>query len=318
MKLPFKTVKPRRTAKATEPRQTKDWLIGWSGFFVAVVIVGAFVVSFAVLRDLAERFGIPAGVAWIWPVIVDGTIAAATAVLYASRHLRLRERVLPSLTLALFVVVSLVGNVAHNLAIDVGDSRLKIFVSSVPPIGLLLSVELFITLLRVRGQRVDVVSEPALVTPVSVPVPEQAPELAPSAEPLTSPAEDMSVAPDPAIEPPNDPVSEVESELEPAAEAVLPADDSTEGTDSSLEAELAPLARLHAVEREDAIPTEKGDQIDWVIAQAQAGEDVTRERLAERLGVSVRTAQRRLAEARELAPEAFAEPAEAEDLQKVS
>lgn len=68
----------------------------------------------------------------------------------------------------------------------------------------------------------------------------------------------------------------------------------------------------------DVVPTEKEEQIDWVIAQALAGEEVTRERLAERLAVSVRTAQRRLAEAREKAPEAFAETSDTEDLVQVS
>lgn len=138
----------------TKPR--RDPIAGVAALLVATVIVGAFVVSFAVLRDLAAQFGIPANVAWIWPVIVDGTIAAATTVLYAGRQLERRQKRLPAFALMLFVLVSVVGNVAHNLML--GDATaspawLKVFVSTVPPVGLLLSVELFITLLRIRSAK---------------------------------------------------------------------------------------------------------------------------------------------------------------------
>jgi hypothetical protein len=42
---------------------------------------GAFVLSFEALRDLAVRNGIPAQLAWIWPMIIDVTIAQATLAL---------------------------------------------------------------------------------------------------------------------------------------------------------------------------------------------------------------------------------------------
>src|SRR3954469_2781506 len=38
----------------------------------------SFVLSFAALRDLASRAGIPGQLAWLWPMIVDGTILQAT------------------------------------------------------------------------------------------------------------------------------------------------------------------------------------------------------------------------------------------------
>lgn len=42
---------------------------------------GAFVLSFEALRDLAVRNGIPEQLAWIWPMIIDVTIAQATLAL---------------------------------------------------------------------------------------------------------------------------------------------------------------------------------------------------------------------------------------------
>ena len=40
--------------------------------------VASFVLSFAALRDLAARAGVPGQLAWLWPLIVDGTILQAT------------------------------------------------------------------------------------------------------------------------------------------------------------------------------------------------------------------------------------------------
>lgn len=47
---------------------------------------GAFVLSFEALRDLAVRNGIPAQLAWIWPMIIDVTIAQATLALVTLSH----------------------------------------------------------------------------------------------------------------------------------------------------------------------------------------------------------------------------------------
>ncbi|SKK91669.1 Protein of uncharacterised function (DUF2637) [Mycobacteroides abscessus subsp. massiliense] len=47
----------------------------------AVIAVGAFVLSFESLRDLAIRSGISIGLAFLWPAIVDVTIAQSTIAL---------------------------------------------------------------------------------------------------------------------------------------------------------------------------------------------------------------------------------------------
>jgi hypothetical protein len=48
-----------------------------------LLAVFAFVLSFEALRDLAVRSGIPETLAWMWPVIVDVSIAQATLALLA-------------------------------------------------------------------------------------------------------------------------------------------------------------------------------------------------------------------------------------------
>jgi uncharacterized membrane protein YidH (DUF202 family) len=52
----------------------------------------SFVLSFAALRDLASRAGIPGQLAWLWPMIVDGTILQATMAVVALAGHRDQER----------------------------------------------------------------------------------------------------------------------------------------------------------------------------------------------------------------------------------
>jgi len=61
---------------------------------VITVCIGAasFVLSFAALRDLAARAGIPGQLAWLWPMIVDGTILQATMAVVALAGHRDQER----------------------------------------------------------------------------------------------------------------------------------------------------------------------------------------------------------------------------------
>ena len=53
---------------------------------IAVAIAAAvFVLSFAVLRDLALQAGIPHSLAWIFPLIVDSAMLSATIAVVALR-----------------------------------------------------------------------------------------------------------------------------------------------------------------------------------------------------------------------------------------
>lgn len=48
-----------------------------------VIAVASFVLSFSSLWNLAARSAWPARLAWVWPVIVDGTIVLATMAIVA-------------------------------------------------------------------------------------------------------------------------------------------------------------------------------------------------------------------------------------------
>ena len=49
-----------------------------------VIAVASFVLSFSSLWNLAARSAWPTRLAWLWPVIVDGTIVLATMAIVAS------------------------------------------------------------------------------------------------------------------------------------------------------------------------------------------------------------------------------------------
>ncbi|KPH20780.1 hypothetical protein AN948_05335 [Rhodococcus sp. ADH] len=61
--------------------------------FIAVgITAGAFVLSFAVQRDLARQGTIPENLAWIFPVIVDGAIFGSTVAMVILTKLKMNRR----------------------------------------------------------------------------------------------------------------------------------------------------------------------------------------------------------------------------------
>ncbi|MFF0452099.1 DUF2637 domain-containing protein [Nocardia africana] len=142
--------------------------------FAVVVIVGvgaaAFRLSFATLRDLAELAHIPSSDAWLFPLIIDGTIVQATAgtlVLAKSPERTFFVRVLFVGTL-----VSVAGNSIH--AVAAGRELpwwLCAIVAAIAPISLFVDTHGLGVLFRAAQQRstapapasVDVAEEEAPV-----------------------------------------------------------------------------------------------------------------------------------------------------------
>jgi hypothetical protein len=62
----------------SQPRRSLTFTRSAAVVITASIGVASFVLSFAALRDLAARAGIPEQLAWLWPLIVDGTILQAT------------------------------------------------------------------------------------------------------------------------------------------------------------------------------------------------------------------------------------------------
>ncbi|MBM7366347.1 DUF2637 domain-containing protein [Gordonia hydrophobica] len=71
----------------------RKWLARLRGTVAAVfAVIGAiaFIMSFAALRDMAERYGMAGGLSWMTPVIIDSVILAGTlAVVIAEAEMRL-------------------------------------------------------------------------------------------------------------------------------------------------------------------------------------------------------------------------------------
>ncbi len=119
---------------------------------VALLAGGAFALSFSALRDLALRAGVDAGLAFIWPLIVDGFIVIATAAAFALKHRGRRVSWYPWSAVVLFSTVSVAGNALH--ALDNPTGRLPVIVaalvSAVPAAALLVASHLLVVMIDGR------------------------------------------------------------------------------------------------------------------------------------------------------------------------
>ncbi|WP_280235822.1 DUF2637 domain-containing protein [Nocardia cyriacigeorgica] len=184
--------------------------------FAVLVIVGvgaaAFRLSFATLADLAELANIPASDAWLFPLIVDGTICLAT--LGALVLAKSPERHFFLWVLGAGAVVSVAGNSLHAVT----DGRplpgwAAALVAAIAPISLLVDTHCLAVLFR-AAQRHSVTApeaatepEPALepetaaATPEPVDVPEPEAVAEPVTEPLPVPTPEPVVVPRPVVRP---------------------------------------------------------------------------------------------------------------------
>ena len=159
---------------------------------VITVGIGAasFVLSFAALHDLAARAGIPARLAWLWPLIVDGTILQATMAVVALAGYRGQDRSRRYfwIVLSSAAAVSLGANALHAVvpASAPLSPCLAAAIAVVAPVGLLATTHGLSLLIRVprstgalrhRG-------EPAAVRPSR----DDHPTVSPSALEIVEPA----------------------------------------------------------------------------------------------------------------------------------
>ncbi|MFI6043368.1 DUF2637 domain-containing protein [Nocardia sp. NPDC051321] len=145
----------------------------WSAVVIIVIIgTAAFVLSFAALRDLAILANTPKQWAWLFPVIVDGTIIQATIsalVLAASPERRWFLWVLGT-----GAMVSIAGNSLHAVAAGrILPWWASALVAAIAPISLLVDTHGLAVLFRAAQHD-------------SAPVPDSAPQPVP--EPVTEPA----------------------------------------------------------------------------------------------------------------------------------
>ena len=116
------------------------------------IALGAFWLSFTSLSALARSCGIPAGRAWVWPLIVDGVIVVATVSVVAMTGSGLDRRAVryPWLLLLAGACVSVLANASH--AVVAAEARvpsvLAALVAAVPPVVLVAITHLTVELTR--------------------------------------------------------------------------------------------------------------------------------------------------------------------------
>ncbi|MFD4441636.1 DUF2637 domain-containing protein [Nocardia sp. NPDC058519] len=161
----------------------------WSAVLIVSVIgLAAFVLSFAALRDLAVMAHTPTHLAWLFPVIVDGTIIQATIAVLALADSD--ERTFFTRVLIAGATVSIGGNIAHALVS--GHGALAAILAVIAPAALLLDTHGLAVLLRTRN---TLPTEPATSAVVAEPVEPFVPEPVPAPMSTSSPIPPAPVRP---------------------------------------------------------------------------------------------------------------------------
>ena len=124
------------------PNEPHNAVLGTAVGATVLIAVGAFVLSFAALTDLAERSGISPRLAWIWPIIIDGMIVAATVAIVALNGFSRKAMIYPWSLLFFGAIVSTAANSTHAiLTVDSIENGVPALVSALvaamPPIVLL-------------------------------------------------------------------------------------------------------------------------------------------------------------------------------------
>lgn len=268
----------------------RGWSHSWVGRTSVVgtglLALGGFTLSFAALRDLAVRVGMPADLGWIWPLLIDGMIVEATLAVVALAQRGSRRAVWYAwFLLAVGALVSVGSNGAH--AVITGHGWAGAAAASVPPVVLLATTHLTVLLMASPESAAASARVPATVV-----APELQPEPGPDDGGGTPALVDGHANEAPAaLLPPAAP--DVEPAPAPTVEdaAQPPATAEHAPVDEEPEAEVASQEDTEAVE--PVVTEERLGQ--WVAQQEESGVTVTGSMVADVLGVSASTGRRRLA-----------------------
>jgi hypothetical protein len=103
---------------------------------VAGLALAGFAMSYEALHALARDSGVSSGLAWLWPLIVDGFIVVASLSVVRA-VIESRRTWHPWALLLLFSSISVAGNIAHGPPTAMGR-----LVAAVPPVALVLAFDL--------------------------------------------------------------------------------------------------------------------------------------------------------------------------------
>ena len=257
----------------------------------ALLALGGFVLSFAALRDLAVRVGMPADLGWIWPLLIDGLIVEATLAVVSLARCGSRSVWYAWFLLAVGAVVSVGSNGVH--AMVTGHGWAGAAAASVPPVVLLATTHLTVLLMSAP----DATDSTGLTgVPVGTelqPGPDDGGCTPPRGTEAPASAVDeareqqASVSQEPAVPDPS-PSVPGDGELD-ELDGPAPTTDVTD-----VEAELSDTADEEA-QGEAAGDAGELSLEEWVARREASGQAVTGTMVAKRLGVSPSTGRRRLA-----------------------
>lgn len=156
-----------------------------------VVAAASFALSYVALRDVAiEVEAVPAYLAWLVPVVIDGGVIGASAVIWSAAAQGRRREILPFFVVATLVIISVIVNTAHA-----GDAVLAKVIAGLPPLVLLASLELVASQYR-RDQDNEPAADPHTANKPA-PIARSAPAQ-PAVAPAPTPAARTTVTTDPA------------------------------------------------------------------------------------------------------------------------
>jgi hypothetical protein len=111
------------------------------------VASASFALSFVALRDVAASTqAVPAHMAWLVPIVIDGGVLCGSAVVWAQASMHQRRSWFPVAVVAVLVVLSVIVNAAHA-----GPSVLAKVIAALPPLVLLATLELVAITTRLSG-----------------------------------------------------------------------------------------------------------------------------------------------------------------------
>jgi hypothetical protein len=110
----------------------------FTGVIVAVIAIalGSFALSYSALLALAIDNGVPARLAWIWPLIVDVSVIVFTGAILVAQLQNRGARLAIGLTM-FYGIVTIAGNLLHAPATVLGW-----FVAALPPLSLIFATEM--------------------------------------------------------------------------------------------------------------------------------------------------------------------------------
>lgn len=219
----------------------------WPGVTVAVILaLLAFIISFDALRAVGLACGINGSLAWMFPIIIDGSTLAFTWAAWAFKTRRL-STVYPWLMLVLFSVISLIGNALHAHPVMVNGLLLPVWVPpvimTVPPVALLATTHMIVLAAGRSFDNDDMEWESDHATPAtpSAIMPETPPDALAADVPAPAPGPVEAPVPETATvgeEPAGPPV--------PNPPAIAPGPEPENGETSDPAGDAEPLARRWA------------------------------------------------------------------------